>query len=277
VEGKWWVAARSEEEAKEKATAKFPSRKFIVEQDHDVLDTWFSSGLWPFSTMGWPKVSPLPFPSHTLNVPHPNGWQETNDMKLFYPNSMLETGWDILFFWVARMVMLGIKLTGHVPFHEVYCHPLVRDAQGRKMSKSLGNVIDPLEVIEGSTLEALHAKLDSGNLDAKEIARAKADQKKLFPEGIPECGTDALRFALCGLVTGGRDLNLNVGQIKGYRQFVNKFYQATRFALLNYGDYIPAASGRVCPYLSPQSNSILGVLLRGLLTLDLEVWEGDFG
>jgi len=169
----------------------------------------------------------------------------TDDMKLFYPNSMLETGWDILFPWVARMVMLGIKLTGSIPFKEVYCHPLVRDAQGRKMSKSLGNVIDPIEVIEGSSLEALHAKLDGGNLDPREVARAKTDQKKLFPNGIPECGTDALRFALCGLVTGGRDLNLNIGHVKGYRQFVNKFYQATRFALLNYGDYVPAASGKV--------------------------------
>lgn len=158
---------------------------------------------------------------------------------------MLETGWDILFFWVARMVMLGLKLTGGVPFKEVYCHPLVRDAQGRKMSKSLGNVIDPIEVIEGSTLEALHQKLESGNLDPKEIARAKADQKKIFASGIPECGTDALRFGLCGLVTGGRDLNLNVMQIKGYRQFVNKVYQATRFALLSYENYVPAKSGKV--------------------------------
>jgi len=166
-------------------------------------------------------------------------------MSLYYPNSLLETGWDILFFWVARMVMLGIKLTGQVPFKEVYCHPLVRDAQGRKMSKSLGNVIDPIEVIEGSSLEALYRKLDEGNLDAKEVARAKTDQKKAFPGGIPECGTDALRFGLCGLVTGGRDLNLNVMQIKGYRQFVNKFYQATRFALLNFGNYVPAETGKV--------------------------------
>ena len=167
-------------------------------------------------------------------------------MKLFYPNSMLETGWDILFFWVARMVMLGIKLTGKIPFKEVYCHPLVRDAQGRKMSKSLGNVIDPIEVIEGSTLEALHAKLDGGNLDPQEVTRARADQKKTYPSGIPECGTDAFRFALCGLVTGGRDLNLNVNQIKGTRQFVNKFYQATRFALMNYGnEFVPAESSKV--------------------------------
>ena len=170
-------------------------------------------------------------------------------MKTFYPTSILETGWDILFFWVARMVMLGLKLTGIVPFKEVYCHPLVRDAQGRKMSKSLGNVIDPIEVIEGSTLDALHQKLEEGNLDPKEVVRAKSDQKKMFPQGIPECGTDALRFALCGLVTGGRDLNLNVMQVKGYRQFVNKFYQATRFALLNYGNYVPPESGKVHTHL----------------------------
>lgn len=113
------------------------------------------------------------------------------------------------------------------------------------MSKSLGNVIDPIEVIEGTTLEALHKKLEEGNLDPREATRAKADQKKAYPNGIPECGTDALRFGLCGLVTGGRDLNLNVMQVKGYRQFVNKFYQATRFALMNYGDYVPAPSGKV--------------------------------
>lgn len=164
---------------------------------------------------------------------------------------MLETGWDILFFWVARMVMLGIKLTGSVPFTEVYCHPLIRDAQGRKMSKSLGNVIDPIEVIEGTSLEALHKKLESGNLDQREIVRAKADQKKTYPSGIPECGTDALRFGLCGLVTGGRDLNLNVMQIKGHRQFVNKFYQATRYALMSTDDnYTPPASGKVIPVMT---------------------------
>src|SRR5208282_5333701 len=176
---------------------------------------------------------------------------------------MLETGWDILFFWVARMVMLGIQLTGKIPFKEVYCHPLVRDAQGRKMTKSLGNVIDPIEVIEGSTLEALHQKLEAGNLDRDEITRAKADQKKSYPSGIPECGTDALRFGLCGLVTGGRDLNLNVNQIKGNRQFVNKFYQATRFALMNYGDYVPAESGKVVRSFYGEAN--------------LEIRERDFG
>ena len=110
---------------------------------------------------------------------------------------MIETGWDILFFWVARMVLLGIKLTGKVPFKEVFCHAMIRDAHGRKMSKSLGNVIDPIDVIQGLPLEALHQKLYEGNLDEKEIAKAISGQKKNFPKGIPQCGTDALRFALC--------------------------------------------------------------------------------
>lgn len=124
-------------------------------------------------------------------------------MKNFYPSSVLETGWDILFFWVARMVMLGVKLTGQVPFKEVYCHAMIRDAHGRKMSKSLGNVIDPLDVIQGLSLEALHQKLHEGNLDEKEIAKATAGQKKDYPKGMPQCGTDALRFALCAYSGGG--------------------------------------------------------------------------
>jgi valyl-tRNA synthetase len=124
-------------------------------------------------------------------------------MKHFYPSSILETGWDILFFWVARMVMLGIKLTGRVPFKEVLCHAMIRDAHGRKMSKSLGNVIDPVDVITGVPLERLHEQLLEGNLDEKEIQKAKQGQKKDFPKGIPQCGTDALRLALCAYSAGG--------------------------------------------------------------------------
>jgi valyl-tRNA synthetase len=122
---------------------------------------------------------------------------------MFYPATILETGWDILFFWVARMVLLGIKLTDRMPFKEVYCHAMIRDAHGRKMSKSLGNVIDPIDVIQGVDLESLHQKLHEGNLDDKEIVKAKAGQKKDFPKGIPECGSDALRFALCAYSSGG--------------------------------------------------------------------------
>lgn len=170
-------------------------RLFTLEQDEDVLDTWFSSCLWPFSTLGWPeKVRSLADCSIDL---HLTAAAQTSDLELFYPTTMLETGWDILPFWVARMVMLGIKLTGTVPFREVFCHAMVRDAHGRKMSKSLGNVIDPVDVIQGITLEQLHAQLLQGNLDAKELKKARAAQEQDFPKGIPECGTDALRFSLC--------------------------------------------------------------------------------
>ncbi|KAK9446477.1 tRNA synthetases class I-domain-containing protein [Limtongia smithiae] len=223
VEEKWWVAGESEEEAAVKAAAKFPGKKFTLEWDEDVLDTWFSSGLWPFSTLGWPQ----------------DGAQ---DYKDFYPMSMLETGWDIMFFWVARMAMMGIKLTGSVPFKEIYLHSLIRDAQGRKMSKSLGNVIDPLDVTTGKPLQALHAKLREGNLDPREIKKAEEGQKISFPNGIPECGTDAMRFALCAYTTGSRDINLDILRIEGYRKFCNKIYQATKFALLRLGDgYTPPA------------------------------------
>ena len=129
---------------------------------------------------------------------------QTQDFTNFYPASLLETGWDILFFWVARMVLLGVYLTDKVPFNEVFCHAMIRDAHGRKMSKTLGNVIDPIDVIEGISLEALHDKLSNGNLDDNEIAKAKQGQKKDFPKGIPQCGTDALRFALCAYSGGGK-------------------------------------------------------------------------
>lgn len=129
---------------------------------------------------------------------------QTPDFEKFYPSSILETGWDILPFWVARMVLPGVHLTGQMPFKEVLCHAMIRDAQGRKMSKSLGNFIDPIDVIQGLDLEKLHSKLYEGNLDEKEIAIAKANQKKDFPKGIPQCGTDALRFALCAYSGGGR-------------------------------------------------------------------------
>lgn len=178
-----WVTGRSFAEAEEKAKARFEGKKLTLNRDEDVLDTWFSSGLWPFSTLGWPK--------------------QTSDLETFYPQSILETGWDILFFWVARMIMLGLKLTGKVPFKEVYCHSLIRDSEGRKMSKSLGNVIDPLDVMKGIELQSLHDKLKVGNLDQKELKTAMNFQKTSFPDGIPECGADALRFSLIAYTTGG--------------------------------------------------------------------------
>jgi valyl-tRNA synthetase len=206
-----WFSGKNEAEAEAKARKALSGKKFILERDEDVLDTWFSSGLWPFSTLGWPK--------------------KTEDMANFYPTTTLETGWDILFFWVARMIMLGIKLTGEVPFSEVYCHSLVRDSEGRKMSKSLGNVIDPLDVIYGITLDKLHAKLLSGNLASTEVEKASKYQKTAFPDGIPQCGTDALRFCMVSYTTGGGDINFDIKVMAAYRRFCNKIWQATKFVL----------------------------------------------
>ncbi len=194
----------------------------VLERDEDVLDTWFSSGLFPFSVMGWPD--------------------NTDDLKAFYPTSLLETGSDILFFWVARMVMMGLQLTDELPFHTVYLHAMVRDKEGRKMSKSLGNVIDPLEVINGCTLDTLLKKLDSGNLPAKEVEKSKKDQKADFPDGIPECGSDALRFGLLAYTVQGRDVNLDIKRVVGYRNFCNKLWNATRFALQFVSDFKPTGT-----------------------------------
>jgi valyl-tRNA synthetase len=151
--------------------------------DEDVLDTWFSSGLFPFSSFGWPM--------------------ETDDLKRFFPTTLLETGHDILFFWVARMVMMSLELTDRLPFTEIYLHALIRDAHGRKMSKTLGNVIDPLDVISGISLQNLQEQLKSSNLDPKEYERAQQGQKEDYPNGLPECGTDALRFAFCAYANQG--------------------------------------------------------------------------
>jgi valyl-tRNA synthetase len=219
-----WVVARSEEDAYEKAEKLLGCSRdeIVLERDEDVLDTWFSSGLFPFSVMGWPE--------------------NTEDFKAFYPTSLLETGLDILFFWVARMVMMGLQLTDTLPFHTVYLHAMVRDKDGRKMSKSLGNVIDPLEVIDGCTLQTLLKKLDEGNLPPKEVARAKKDQEADFPDGIPECGSDALRFGLLAYTVQGRDVNLDMKRVVGYRLFCNKLWNATRFALQFVSDFQPTSN-----------------------------------
>ncbi|KAF2155801.1 valyl-tRNA synthetase-like protein [Myriangium duriaei CBS 260.36] len=223
-DGNLWVTGRTEEEAKQKAEKKFPGKKFELKRDPDCLDTWFSSGLWPFSTLGWPK--------------------QTHDLEKLYPTSILETGWDILFFWVARMIMFGVKLTGKVPFTEVYCHSLIRDSEGRKMSKSLGNVIDPVDIMDGITLQELHDKLHAGNLDPKELKTATKYQKDSFPQGIPECGADALRFSLVQYTTGGGDIAFDVKVMHGYRRFCNKIYQATKYVLGNLPEgFKPQAKG----------------------------------
>lgn len=226
----FWIVARDIDEAIKKAEEKFkiPKSEFDLHQDEDVLDTWFSSGLFPFSVFGWPD--------------------NTEDLKLFYPTTLLETGHDILFFWVARMVFFGQTLLGKLPFKEVFLHPMVRDAHGRKMSKSLGNVIDPMDVINGITLEGLHMQLMDSNLDPKEIDKAKAGQKQDFPNGIPECGTDAMRFALCSYLTQARDINLDILRVQGYRFFCNKLWNATKFALLYFesGENYEIYNQKVC-------------------------------
>lgn len=233
-----WIVARSEAEALEKASAQLgvPASDISLERDEDVLDTWFSSGLFPFSVMGWPD--------------------QTDDLKAFYPTSLLETGLDIIFFWVARMVMMGLELTDTLPFHTVFLHAMVRDKEGRKMSKSLGNVIDPREVISGCSLESLQERLDAGNLPEKEIKRAKKNNELDFPSGIPECGSDALRFGLLAYTVQGRDINLDVNRVVGYRMFCNKLWNATRFALTFVSDFQPT------PTLLPELVSSGNMALR---------------
>jgi valyl-tRNA synthetase len=191
-----------------------------IHQDEDVLDTWFSSGLWPFSTLGWPE--------------------KTEALSTFYPTSVLETGYDIITFWVSRMMMMGITLMNDVPFHHVLLHPMIRDQDGNKMSKSRGNVIDPLDVIEGISLDALLEKTRGYTLPDDEIKRAVAYQKEHYPEGFPECGTDALRFTLAAYTGQDQDIRFAVSRVDGNRKFGNKIWQATLgFALPHIKDLEP--------------------------------------
>ncbi|KAF3936278.1 hypothetical protein ABW19_dt0206902 [Dactylella cylindrospora] len=201
-----WVVARNKEEAERIAKDMFPKTRFRLIHDTDVLDTWFSSALWPLSTLGWPS----------------NGL----DFREFFPASFINTGRDILFFWIARMIMLSLKLTGNVPFQEVFCHPLLRDSEGRKMSKSLGNVIDPMDIIEGITLNGLEEKLRVGcaTPNAEEYLRTQRFQQLTFPEGVPECGADALRFALISSTGSKLDIHLDVNAPVTYRNFCEKIY-----------------------------------------------------
>ena len=240
-EGRVYVG-RTEDEARTKNGL---DAKIRLRQDGDVLDTWFSSALWPFSTMHWPAGS--------------------RELETFYPTRVLVTGFDIIFFWVARMIMMGLKFMGDVPFSDVYIHGLVRDHTGQKMSKSKGNILDPLFIVDGVDLETLVRKRTEGMMQTHLKERIEASTRQEFPEGIAAYGADALRLTFASLATTGRDVTLDMGRIEGSRNFCNKLWNAASYVFSHLETSLPEKPVAYTPadrWIRSRLRAVIGQLQR---------------